>query len=125
VINCTKVDCFLYQQFTERTNQKAVTVMPREKDERERDVGGKQEPEETLLDSLNPLLRLSVSAVCTKGILLWQNVNLPDTSLCLAEQLLLITLLIRCTDTNCCIRICMYKCGNECSPTSMNSLTKA
>ena len=48
----------------------------------------KQEPEETLLDSLNPLLRLSVSAVCIEGLLLW--ICHKGTRLCLTELLLLL-----------------------------------
>lgn len=51
--------------------------------QRGRTTEKKRELEETFLlpDSLNPLLRLSVSADCVKGILLWQNTDLSLTPL--------------------------------------------
>lgn len=102
-----------------KSHRKAATETLREENERERGRG-KQEPAETLFASRffastpqvirQCYLRRGNSSLAEYG-------SLTDTSLCLTELLLLISLLIRCTNMHVCIHICMYKCANACTPT--------
>lgn len=82
----TAKKCFLSQQFPERTNCVEKQQLWRwERKTRERERRKKSEPEKHFLlpGSLPPRLKLSDSAVCAEGILLWQNMDLSHWHLSL------------------------------------------